>query len=145
MVLGDLPPWGMVYRQTRRWLAEGRAAQPSTAIFDNRTLQSGPGSGERASYDGAKRHEGSKVHLAVDTLGHPLALHVTPANEQDRAQVAGLARGVQEVTGQNDELAYAVAGYSGEQAQQEARAQGVQLEVVKPSWARNGFVLLPRR
>ena len=31
------------------------------------------------------------VHAAVDTLGHLLALHVTPANEQDRAQVAELA------------------------------------------------------
>ena len=29
--------------------------------------------------------KGSKVHAAVDTLGHLLALHVTPASEQDRA------------------------------------------------------------
>ena len=40
--------------------------------------------------DGYKRKKGSKVHIAVDTLGHLLALKVTPANEQERAQVADL-------------------------------------------------------
>jgi hypothetical protein len=65
----------------------------------SRTLQSTQESGGRAGYDGAKRRKGSKVHLAVDTLGHLLALHVTPANEQDRAQVGELAQAVQEVTG----------------------------------------------
>lgn len=43
----------------------------------------------------SKRKRGRKVHLAVDTLGHLLALHVTPANEQDRAQVRQLAQAVQ--------------------------------------------------
>ena len=32
-----------------------------------------------------KRKIGSKVHVAVDTLGHLLALVVTPAKEQERA------------------------------------------------------------
>ena len=59
----------------------GRGAQPSAAILDSRTLQSTPESGARAGYDGAKRRKGSKVHAAVDTLGHLLALHVTPASE----------------------------------------------------------------
>jgi hypothetical protein len=27
------------------------------------------------------------MHMAVDTLGHLLAVHVTPPNEQERAQV----------------------------------------------------------
>jgi hypothetical protein len=40
----------------------------------------------RGGYDGAKRKKGSKVHAAVDTLGHLLALRVGPADEQDRAQ-----------------------------------------------------------
>jgi Transposase DDE domain len=51
-----------------------------------------PESGARGGYDGAKRRKGSKVHAAcVDTLGHLPALHVTAANEQDRAQVEKLA------------------------------------------------------
>ena len=163
MLPHDLPPWAAVYQQTQRWLkagvfeaivhdlrellrlAHGRNAQPSAAILDSRTLQSSPESGARAGYDGAKRKRGSKVHMAVDTLGHLLALLVTPANEQDRAQVEQLAQQVQEATGQSVELAYVDQGYTGEQAEQAAAAQGIQLQVVKLSQAKKGFVLLPRR
>jgi transposase len=163
MIPHDLPPWAAVYQQTHRWLkagvfealvndlravlrlAEGRNQDLSVAIFDSRTLPSSPESGHRAGYDGAKRRKGSKVHLAVDTLGHLLALHVTPANEQDRAQVGELAAGVQEVTGDRVELAFADAGYTGEAAAQAAQEQGMRLEVVKLPQARRGFVLLPRR
>ena len=159
----DLPPWEMVYQQAQRWLAagvfrdmvhdlrellrmvEGRDPQPSAAILDSRTLQSTPESGSRAGYDGAKRKKGSKVHVAVDTLGHLLALHVTPANEQDRTQVKQLARAVQEATGDSVELAYVDQGYTGEQPANDAAKEGIQLEVVKLPTAKRGFVLLPRR
>jgi transposase len=124
MMPHDLPPWGAVYQQTLRWLragvfeaivhdlrvvlrlAEGRSEQPSAAILDSRTLQSTPESGARAGYDGAKRKRGSKVHMAVDTLGHLLALHVTAASEQERAQVAQLAAQVQDVTGDAVKVAF---------------------------------------
>jgi len=163
MMPHDLAPWATVYQQTQRWLkagvfeaivadlravlrlAEGRNEQPSAAIFDSRTLQSSPESGHRAGYDGAKRRKGSKVHLAVDTLGHLLALHVTPANEQDRAQVGELATAVQDVTGQSVELAFVDQGYTGDEPRQAAKEQGIRLEVVKLSVAKRGFVLLPRR
>jgi len=163
MIPNDLPPWETVYQQTQRWLkagvfetmvhdlrmllrlAEGRKDQPSAAIFDSRTLQSSPESGERAGYDGAKRRKGSKTHLAVDTLGHLLALHVTPANEQDRAQVGQMARAVQEATGDSVEVAFVDQGYTGEEPAQAAAAHGMRLEVVKLPDAKRGFVLLPRR
>jgi len=163
MLPHDLPPWEVVYQQGQRWLkagvfesivddlrvllrlTEGRSGTPSAAIFDSRTLQSSPESGARAGYDGAKRKRGSKVHLAVDTLGHLLALHVTPANEQDRAQVEQLAAQVQDVTGQSVELAYVDQGYTGEQPAQDAAQHGIQLEVIKLPQAKKGFVLLPRR
>ena len=83
-------------------------------ILDARTMQSTPESGARAGYDGHKRRKGSKVHAAVDTLGHLLALLVTPANEQERAQVAELAEAVQAVTGEHVELAYVDQGYTGQ-------------------------------
>ena len=112
MLPNDLPPWSRVHQQMQRCfkascfeaivqdlrmllrLAGGRSPHPSADILDRRTLQSTPGSGGRAGYDGAKRRKGSKVHLAVDTLGHLLALHVTPANEQDRDQVSRLAEAI---------------------------------------------------
>ena len=114
-------------------------------IMDSRTLQSSPESEARAGYDGYKRRKGSKVHIAVDTLGHLLALKVTPASEQERAQVGALAAQIQQATGDNVELAWVDQGYTGEQPAQDARAHGIRLEVVKLSDARKGFVLLPRR
>ena len=160
---GEFPPWHAVYEQTQRWLANGcfeaivsdlreflRAAlgrnpQPTATILDSRTLQSTPESGARAGYDGAKRKKGSKVHVAVDTLGHLLALWVTPANEQDRAQVKTLAQAVQEATGQNVEVAFVDQGYTGDAAAQAASEHGIRLEVIKLPEAKRGFVLLPRR
>jgi transposase len=163
MLPHDLPPWWAVYQQTQRWLKAGvfeaivhdlrellrkahdRQPQPSAAIFDSRTLRSSPESGGRAGYDGHKRKRGSKVHMAVDTLGHLLALLVTPANEQDRAQVEQLAKQVQAATGQSVELAYVDQGYTGKAAEQAAAEHSIQLEVVKLPEAKRGFVLLPRR
>ena len=95
----DLPPWHAVYDQARRWMAagrfeaivhdlravlrtaDGRQAGPTAAIVDSRTIQSTPESGGRAGYDGYRRKNGSKAHIAVDTMGRLLALHVTPADE----------------------------------------------------------------
>ena len=159
MLPNDFPPWEAVYQRTQRWLRAGcfealvadlrailrLAADPSAAVLDSRTLQSTPESGARAGYDGYKRRKGSKLHAAVDTLGHLLALHVTPANEQDRAQVAELARRVQEATDLTVEIAFVDQGYTGEAAAQAAQTEGIRLEVVKLPEARKGFVLLPRR
>jgi transposase len=163
MLPNDLPPWTVVYQQMRRWIDArcfeimvedlrillrefaGRKGQPTAMILDSRTLQSTPESGGRGGYDGAKRRKGSKVHAAVDTLGHLLALHVTAADEQDRAQVGTLAEAVQHITGESVELAYVDQGYTGENAAQAAEEHGVQLEVVKHTEAKRGFVLLPRR
>src|SRR5947209_3088982 len=159
----DFPPWEAVYQQTRRWLAagccealvhdrpavlrfaEGRDPEPTAVILDGRTIQSTRESGGRAGYDGYKRRKGSKVHMAVDTLGHLLALHVTPADEQERAQVAVLSQAVQEVTGELVSVAYVAPGYSGEDAEVDAASEGIHLEVVKLPEAKRGFVLLPRR
>jgi len=159
----NFPPWAAVYQQTQRWLAAGcfealvhdlrmllrwaagRTADPSAVVLDGRTLQSSPESGHRAGYDGHKRKRGSKVHLAVDTLGHLLALHVTPASEQERAQVGLLARQLRKLTGERVELAYVDRGYTGGDPAAAAAAHGIRLEVVKAPEAKRGFVLLPRR
>jgi transposase len=101
----DLPPWHAVHQQAHRWLAAGRKEEPTAAIINSRTLRSTPESGTRAGYDGAKRKRGSKVHLTVDTLGHLLALHVTPADVGDRQAVARLVADVQDATGDGVRLA----------------------------------------
>lgn len=163
LVPNDLPPWEIIYQQTQRWLKAGvfeamvhdlrlllrtfaeRKGRPSAVILDSRTLRSTPESGARASYDGAKRKKGSKIHIAVDTLGHLLAAHVTTASEQDRAQVGVLAEAVQQAAGDSVELAWVDQGYTGETAAEAAAQHGIRLEVVKLPEAKRGFVLLPRR
>src|SRR5215208_2143137 len=157
------PPWAAVYQQTRRWLAAGvfaamahdlrmllreaaaRMPQPRAVIRDSRTVQSTPESGAGAGFDGHKKRRGRKTHAAVDTLGHLLALHVTPADAQDRAQVAALAAAVQAATGETVEVAFVDQGYTGAQAATDAADHGIRLEVIKHPEAKRGFVLLPRR
>ena len=75
----------------------------------------------------------------------PWALVVTPADEQDRAQVAQLAQQVQQETGEAIQVAFVDQGYTGEEPAQAAAQHGIQLEVVKLPEAKKGFVLLPRR
>ncbi len=164
MLPHDFPPWEAVYQQAQRWIAagcfeemvhdlrallrlvQGRPAKPTGAILDSRTLRSTPESGHRAGYEGAKRKKGSKVHAAVDTLGHLLVLRVTSATEQDRApQVEELAGALQKATGESVELAYVDRGYAGEEPTEAAKELGIRLEVVKHPGAKKGFVLLPRR
>lgn len=163
MLPHDLPPWPLVYQQTRRWLAAecfenaahdlvlvlrqaaGRNGQPTVAIIDSRTVQSTPESGGHAGYDGAKKRKGSKVHVAVDTLGEYLALVVSPADEQDRAHAGNLVAAVHQATGGRVQVVLADQGYTGEATAQAVAEQGVVLQIVKLPHAKHGFVLLPRR
>jgi transposase len=159
----DFPPWTAVYQQARRWLQAGafeqvahdlraigrvlaeRQPDPSAVIFDARTLQSTPESGDRAGFDGHKKRKGSKIHAAVDTLGHLLALHVGPADMQERDFAPGLAEAVQDATGGSVKVAFVDQGYTGEATAADVAEQGVELIVVKHHEAKKGFVLLPRR
>ena len=159
----NFPPWPAVHQQAQRWIAAGcfeamahdlrallreaagRDPEPTAAILDGKTLRSTPESGHRAGYDGYKRTKGSKIHAAIDTLGHLLALRVTPANAQERAQVADLADAVQEATGNTVELVWVDQGYTGEDPAEAAAERGIDLVVVSLPAAKQGFVLLPRR
>jgi transposase len=160
---GNFPPWPAVHQQTQRWIAAGgfedlvhdlrvllregagRNPDPTAVILDGKTLRSTPERGHRAGYDGHKRTNGSKLHAAVDTLGHLLALRVTPANAQERAQVGALADAVQEATGNTVELAWVDQGYAGDEPTEEAETRGIELAVVRLPQAKKGFILLPRR
>ena len=155
----DLPPWYTVYQQAQRWMQAGcfealahdlrmllrrladRAEQPTAVILDGRTLQSTPESGRRGGYDGDKRRKGSKVHIAVDTLGYLLALKVTAANAQERAQVGDLVQAIQATTGEKVAVAFVDQGYTGKEPAAVAAAHGIRLEVVKLEEAKRGFVL----
>jgi transposase len=146
----------------RRWMDAGcfeaivhglrillrRAAErpaPTAVILDARPIQSPPESGARAGYDGHTRRKRSKLHAAVDTLGHLLALLVTPADEQERAQVEELASAAQQVTSEHVALAYVDQGYTGPEPAAAATVHGGHRAVVKLCEATRGGALLPRR
>lgn len=96
----DFPPSGTCYRYFKQWggltnaitqrlvkmvrKAEGRAKRPSIAIMDSQSVKTGKMVSEDKGYDGGKHVKGRKRHIAVDTLGLPLAIHVTSANTHDK-------------------------------------------------------------
>ena len=159
----DLPPWSAVYQPWTRWrdarvfesivhdlnelqrVLLGRAPTPTAVVLDGRTRPGTPESGHRAGYDGAKKGKGSKAHIAVDTLGQLLSVVITPANEQERAQVGELCRQVQGVTGQTVQVGYGDQGYTGEETEYAAAVHDMALQVIKKPEGRTGVVFLPRR
>jgi transposase len=92
----------------------------------------------------AKRLKGKKRHIVVDTLGLMLALHVHPANIQDRhgalPLLAGLADKFPTIL-----CLVADAAYQGEQTEKDITSLGSwRLEIVKRSSAHK-FEILPKR
>ncbi|RDC64602.1 IS5 family transposase [Adhaeribacter pallidiroseus] len=98
---GAYPPWPVVYYYFRKWQADGTWAQVLTALVrkerqrqkreeqasavavDSQSVKKASFISLETGIDGGKNVNGRKRHLAVDTLGLPLALHVSSAQEHD--------------------------------------------------------------
>ncbi len=99
----DFPPWRTVYGFYWRWnasgattmvhdqlraqvrLVAGRNPCPSAAIIDSQSVRAADTVPKQSrGFDAAKKINGRKRHLAVDTLGLLLAIVVTAASVQDR-------------------------------------------------------------
>jgi hypothetical protein len=122
----------------------GRKSQPTAMVLDSRTLQSTPASGARAGYNGKtpQRIEGP---CCGGRSGPLLALHITLADALDRAQPGERVRQVQQIREENVELVYVDQGCTGEAAEEAAAQHGIQLQMVKHTEAKRGFVPLRRR
>ncbi|PRX92646.1 DDE family transposase [Paraburkholderia sp. BL25I1N1] len=75
-----------------------------------------------------------------------LAVHVTPANEQEGAEVAELARQVQQVTRRTVKVVLADKGYTGKEPAQAALDEDIELQVIKrgcPEFCVNGLRFNP--
>lgn len=89
-VYGYFADWGKigVWKKVQRKLyfavrmASGRKRHPSILSIDSQSVATSKMGGVRG-FDGGKRVKGRKRHVAVDSLGFPVAFSVTPANTHD--------------------------------------------------------------
>lgn len=95
------PPWESVYYYFRKWQKDGtwsivlayvvqkerlrRDREPgaSRVAVDSQSVKKGAFISIETGFDGGKMVNGRKRHLAVDSFGLPLAMHVSAANVHD--------------------------------------------------------------
>jgi putative transposase len=157
----DFPPWQTVYSYFAAWrddgtlarlhhqlrgqarAAAGRTPQPTAAVIDSQSVRAAD-TVPKASrgWDNAKKVNGRKRHIAVDTTGLVLDVVITAASVQDRQAARPLlwnthraCRGVR--------LVWADAGYTGKLTAW-AKSMKMTLHIVAK---RNphAFEVLPRR
>jgi transposase len=159
----EFPPYQTVYGFFRRWakaglwqrihdalrdlvrLYEGRDPQPTAAIIDSASVRGADTVPARSrGYDGGKKVNGRKRHIAVDTGGLLLAVLVTVAGIQDRDGGLRLLALVRE---QFSTVAHVWAdgGYAGRLVVFTRKVLTLTVEVVKRTDDLAGFKVLPRR
>jgi transposase len=159
----DFPAWDAVYRFFRRWRAQGltgffhdrlrrecrvaagREPEPSAGVVDSQSLRAAEtvSAGDRG-YDAGKRVNGTKRHIAVDTIGLLLAVVVTAAGVQDRDGAMPLLEKLRAAC-LRIALVWADSAYAGALVGWARRCVGLTLEIVKRTDDMSGFVVLPRR
>ena len=158
----DFPPWRTVYGYFAAWrdngtlqqvhdqlraaarALAGRDPQPTAAVIDSQSVRAAD-TVPKASrgWDNAKKVNGRKRHIAVDTAGLVLAVVVTAASVQDRDAAKpllwNLARACTHIR-----LAWADAGYTGKLTSWAAATLQITVEIVRKRDA-HAFEVLPRR
>jgi transposase len=159
----DFPPWQTVYGFFTRWrddgtwqrvhdalrdqvrLLEGREPLPTAAVIDSQSVKAAETVGAaRRGFDGGKKINGVKRHVAVDTLGLLLVVMVTAASVQDRDGACGLLSLLQERFS-TIRMVWADGGYGGRLVTWAAKVIRLTVTIVKRTDDMKGFVVLPRR
>jgi transposase len=159
----DLPPWRTVYGFFRRWansgvigrirdqlreqirIRMGRCPNPVTAVIDSQSVKAAETAAkDTRGWDNAKKVNGRKRHLVVDTKGLPIIVLVTGADVQDRdAAKEVLVR----LKLMHPELVqvWADGAYAGELVAWANSALGIALRISKRPKNAQGFVPLKKR
>lgn len=125
--------------------AAGREAQPSLAILDSQSVKTTEVGGEHG-FDGAKRVNGRKRHILVDTMGNLLKVLSHAANIGERAGAQQLLLSVPEPLWARLEKILADGGYEGQDFKDWVENTfHVQLEITLRPRAKTGFFLVPTR
>jgi len=159
----DFPPWRTVYGLYQRWnrcgatwalhdalraaarQAAGRKSEPTAAVIDSQSVRAAP-TVPKASrgWDNAKKVNGRKRHIAVDTTGLLLEILVTPASVQDRDAawplLSNLTRARRRVR-----RAWADSVYAGKLLPWAATWLKLTVEIVRRPEGLHTFQVLPRR
>ncbi len=159
----DFPPGEAVYGFFERWHARGlpqglvdrlrgrlrvacgRAELPTAGSIDSQSVKAADTVGAASrGFDGGKKINGRKRHIAVDTLGLVLTVLVTAASVQDREGAFRLLAGLRErfstIT-----LVWADGGYAGRLVSWAYQVLALTVTIIKRGEDTTGFVVLPRR
>jgi transposase len=159
----DFPPWRTVYGIYQRWnaagvtlalhdalraaarQAAGRAAEPTAAVIDSQSVRAAP-TVPKASrgWDNAKKVNGRKRHIAVDTAGLLLEVLVTPASVQDRDAARPLLFNLHRAR-RRVRHTWADGGYAGKLLPWAATWLKLTVQIVKRPDDLHTFAVLPRR
>jgi len=159
----DFPPAGTVYWWADKWqsdgsaermhddlrdrvrAAAGRSARPSAAIIDSQSVKGSEMTGRaRRGYDAGKKVNGTKRHLAVDTIGLLLTVLVTAACVQDRDAARPLLWNLRKAF-PSVKLAWADGGYAGKLVTWARTRLRLTLAIVRRPDDLHTFQVLPRR
>ncbi|MER5577065.1 IS5 family transposase [Streptomyces massasporeus] len=159
----DFPPWRTCYGFMARWAAcgvvgqirdqlrkrirreMGRAPGAVATVIDSQSVRAAETVGrDSRGYDGAKKINGRKRHLVVDTKGLLLFVMVTPADMTDRDAAKEVLFRLRlmhpEIT-----IAWADSAYAGQLVTWAKARLGLTLKTVSRPKDASGFVVLPRR
>ena len=145
----EFPPWRTVYHWFRRWRIDGtwerlnaalrerlrvrlgRNPEPSAGIVDSQSARTTGVGGNERGFDPAKKVEGRKRHLLVDTEGLVLKAKIHSAKVPD--QEDGIRLLLEPVRGRFRRLSHlwVDAGYQGRGSKWVEEAMGVSVEVVR--------------
>ena len=161
MLPAHFPPWQTVYgwfrELARRFLFQtvhdvalmldralaGREARPSAGVIDSQSVKA-PGPGRSRGYGAGKKIVGRKRHIAVDTDGRLLMVHLTPADISDSAGAQAILDAIRKRWPWVKHL-FADGAYDRLKLMDKAAYLDFVLEIIRRSDDHKGFEVLPRR